>query len=373
MMEAPQSASKEWVSSAYTNYLSATLGLRNHWYPVAVARKLGKKPMALEICGEKIVLVRSARRVYALANRCAHRGIPLSLGISHAPETITCPYHGWTYDLTDGNLVTILTDRPDSPLCGKASVSVKAYKVEVRAGLIWVYFGDGKAPALTADVPDEILDPSTTIKAIANIRPGNWRLAAEAGIDEGHARYLHRNSTWSRFRAFPAWTKFELKTTDDGWLVRELQDVTWSDTYERVGRWPYKRKPLLRGSRRGARQVGIRLPGLLRVVWHTWTSYEFYVPVDENSRLEIMLVAAKTPTPFSRVLFSIRYWTYINWLYNHRFHGQDNWVIQHMSIPPERLYEPDKSVTSWRKLVESDVASTGDRSVSPAGPTGTGK
>jgi phenylpropionate dioxygenase-like ring-hydroxylating dioxygenase large terminal subunit len=36
-------------------------------------------------------------------------------------------YHGWTYALDDGQLVAVITDGPDSPICGKATVAVKTY------------------------------------------------------------------------------------------------------------------------------------------------------------------------------------------------------------------------------------------------------
>ncbi len=41
---------------------------------------------------------------YALDNVCLHRGGPLSDG-SIAGCIVTCPWHGWQYDLTSGTLV----------------------------------------------------------------------------------------------------------------------------------------------------------------------------------------------------------------------------------------------------------------------------
>ena len=40
-------------------------------------------------------------RVFALENRCAHRGGPLSEGIVHG-ASVTCPLHNWIYDLETG-------------------------------------------------------------------------------------------------------------------------------------------------------------------------------------------------------------------------------------------------------------------------------
>ncbi len=43
-------------------------------------------------------------RVFALRDRCPHRGGPLSQGIVHG-ERVTCPLHEWVIDLRSGNAV----------------------------------------------------------------------------------------------------------------------------------------------------------------------------------------------------------------------------------------------------------------------------
>ena len=99
------------------------LGLRNYWYPAIARWRLGKKPKAITLLGEKIVLFRDGGKVYALADRCSHRGAPLSMGKCLYPGsgTVSCPYHGWTFDGTTGKLVAKLMEGSDVPLparCG---------------------------------------------------------------------------------------------------------------------------------------------------------------------------------------------------------------------------------------------------------------
>ena len=43
-------------------------------------------------------------KVFALADRCPHKGGPLSQGIVHG-ERVTCPLHNWVIDLETGNAV----------------------------------------------------------------------------------------------------------------------------------------------------------------------------------------------------------------------------------------------------------------------------
>jgi nitrite reductase (NADH) small subunit len=57
----------------------------------------------LERDGDNIALFRpAADRVFALADRCPHKGGPLSQGIV-AGDTVTCPLHGWNVALDSGN------------------------------------------------------------------------------------------------------------------------------------------------------------------------------------------------------------------------------------------------------------------------------
>lgn len=49
-----------------------------------------------------VAVFRTARgRVFALRDRCPHKGGPLSQGIVH-DEQVTCPLHGWVIGLADG-------------------------------------------------------------------------------------------------------------------------------------------------------------------------------------------------------------------------------------------------------------------------------
>ncbi len=52
-----------------------------------------------------IAVFRNAEgRIFALLDRCPHKGGPLSQGIVH-DHTITCPLHSWKIDLVSGEAV----------------------------------------------------------------------------------------------------------------------------------------------------------------------------------------------------------------------------------------------------------------------------
>src|SRR5699024_3411193 len=143
-------------------YDAAATGLRGYWYPLELSSKVEGKPTQYTLCGEKLFLIRDQGTVRAMADRCPHRGVPLSLGDQQFPGTVTCAYHGWTFDLESGKLAAVLTDGPDSPICGK--ITQKTHPVEERHGIVWVYLGDGEEPPpLDDQLPEEWKDGSFKI------------------------------------------------------------------------------------------------------------------------------------------------------------------------------------------------------------------
>jgi phenylpropionate dioxygenase-like ring-hydroxylating dioxygenase large terminal subunit len=130
-------------------------GLRNYWYPVMPVKKLGSNQMVpSRLLGEDLIFFRSADgNAQAINDVCPHRQARLSLGFFglYAPGTVTCAYHGWTFD-GSGQCVAALAEGPDSPIPRK--VRTRSYPVEERHYLIWVYMGDPKyVPDLDENIP----------------------------------------------------------------------------------------------------------------------------------------------------------------------------------------------------------------------------
>jgi renierapurpurin 18,18'-hydroxylase len=110
------------------------------WYPLAWADELKKgRTLARCFAGEPIVLYRGENgQAYALEDRCAHRQVPLHLGVV-CQNQLKCHYHGWSYSGT-GQCV-------DVPYLGKERLpnGVRSYPVHEVDNLIFVFPGD---PAL---------------------------------------------------------------------------------------------------------------------------------------------------------------------------------------------------------------------------------
>ena len=98
------------------------------WTPVVSESELVEgEPHRAELGGVPVVVVRSGGQVYALAERCAHRGGPLSDG-EVADGCITCPWHGSRFRLQDGSVERGPAAYPQPAL----DVRVSGGTVEVR-------------------------------------------------------------------------------------------------------------------------------------------------------------------------------------------------------------------------------------------------
>jgi phenylpropionate dioxygenase-like ring-hydroxylating dioxygenase large terminal subunit len=110
----------------------------DHWYPVALSRSVrGGRALATAFAGERIALYRGqSGAVYALEDRCAHRQVPLSMGVVEG-EALRCCYHAWAYR-GDGRISQIpYLSKGD----GRPPRGVRGYPVREAYGLVFVFPG----------------------------------------------------------------------------------------------------------------------------------------------------------------------------------------------------------------------------------------
>jgi nitrite reductase/ring-hydroxylating ferredoxin subunit len=183
-------------------------GLQNYWYPVMPVESLTPKaqhrPTYCRLLGNDLALFFDAKGdLTAVDAVCPHRGALLTLGWCDAfePGTLTCRYHGWTFDST-GKCVASLTDGPSSKV--PSLVSIRSYPTLVRYGAVWIYMGNGPAPVLEDSVPHlaEVMRgrwPSVRI----NDWPINYLTAVDNNADTIHPMTAHR--TCARHCDAPDW------------------------------------------------------------------------------------------------------------------------------------------------------------------------
>jgi nitrite reductase (NADH) small subunit len=81
-----------------------------------------------QLDGKTVAVANVDGKFSVINNVCLHRGGPLGEGELNG-QIVTCPWHGWQYDVATGKLVT------------NPAVGVETYPVEVRGDDIFVDIG----------------------------------------------------------------------------------------------------------------------------------------------------------------------------------------------------------------------------------------
>jgi len=81
-----------------------------------------------QVAGESIAVANIAGKLCAISSVCSHEGGPLGEGYLDG-QIVTCPWHGWQFDVTSGKLV-------ENP-----ALSVKTYPLEIRGDDIFIDVG----------------------------------------------------------------------------------------------------------------------------------------------------------------------------------------------------------------------------------------
>ena len=89
--------------------------------------EFGKK--LAQVDGQDVLLVKTKGVVYACEPECPHQGAPLQGAFIKEAGRLSCPRHGYRFDLTTGAC-------PDHP-----EFILKVYPVEIRGDEVFVQLG----------------------------------------------------------------------------------------------------------------------------------------------------------------------------------------------------------------------------------------
>ena len=163
--------------------------MRQYWIPAAISTELTAdgEPLRLKLLGEELIAFRdSSGRVGIMDHRCPHRCASLFFG-RNENDGLRCIYHGWKFDV-EGKCVEAPNLPNDQTVRNK--VRAKAYKVQERAGLIWVYMGKREvAPPMPDFAALDLPDDKRSVWCVQ--RQSNYLQALEGDIDNSHLSFLH--------------------------------------------------------------------------------------------------------------------------------------------------------------------------------------
>ncbi len=349
------------------------LGFENYWYPILTSGELKKKPKGVRLLGQDIVLYRDGGKLYALEDRCPHRGVKLSLGecAYKGTGTISCPYHGWTFDGATGKLVAAIMDGPEAPITRK--VTIRHYPIRDFAGMIWLWPGSMEPSRLEDDVPEWIGDQGKFFSMpMYTDYKCNWRWLVDNWGNDQHAQYVHRKSPELFFQPMlPFNLTIEPKPLPNGkgMAFKRIGGVT-SAEFPGLGTFPNKEwwrfmKPRGRGNVRGfenskAHQVygipnqsEVWLPGLVLVgrLHGEYALVQWAVPIDENTTRCFNINNFRRLGLLTALFDRAHYYLWRGWAHDRIFSDQDKVLLEAVVPGPERLSKSDIGVIAWRKFM----------------------
>jgi phenylpropionate dioxygenase-like ring-hydroxylating dioxygenase large terminal subunit len=286
---------------------------------------------------------------------------------------VACPYHGWVFD-ESGKNVAVLSEGPDSGVCGKPGSEAKVYPTHTLKGLVFVWMGDGEPAPIEQDVPEEFFDPGALVQIGLVYWKCNWEVALENSMDS-HVNYVHRNALVVMRGGFIArgaqgehpifvGNGFGGDVAESNYMRRSPTQ----DLYANGWRWPktnYRRfwtwltRPLADHARRNippprsARWCGgHHLPGMFRAEfgWDLYT--RMCVPVEEHLTRVWYYHCTRPKNAWRRFWDRAAYATLRRWIIEYNFSRQDERVMLNQRYDtPEKLSGTDAEVIQWRRLV----------------------
>jgi nitrite reductase/ring-hydroxylating ferredoxin subunit len=375
------------TQSQYQPYKDAAWGFMNHWYPALFSEELPENHVeGIQICGVPIVLRRVDGKIYALKDQCIHRGVRLSKKpMCFNKETISCWYHGFTYNLDDGKLSTIVAN-PNDKLVGNTGITT--YPTHEIAGMIFVFvreddFPKEDVPPLAHDLPvrfpenserfphplwpdtPSILDEGAVGLGMHRTGQSNWRIACENGFDNAHI-LIHKDNTivlamdWVLPLGILPVHEEAITLIEDEDGPKGMMQWLFTDRWE----------PVLENEDLGLKienvngryyRTSVVLPGCLMV--ENWpeehvVQYEWYVPITDDlyEYWEILVRICKTDE--EREKFQYRFDRLYKPLCLHGFNDCDLHAREAMEDfyadgtgwDNEQLVSTDVSPITWRKL-----------------------
>jgi len=364
------------------------LGFRDYWYPVIGVEKLRRHPVRVQLLGEQLCVFKGKSGPTVLSDICPHRGASLSGGRCNYAGTVSCPYHGWTFD-ERGECVAVLSEGPMSAIPGR--VRVRRFPTRLIKDVVFAWMGEGEPTAPESDLPPELFDDSVVFHD-ATVWKANWRPALE-NMNDNHVRYTHRNSVQLLLRPFGKMSFDGARPIFSGGGVTlthytdpSLQERPYREHFAGVaGLWPKHRYRLLwswiftprvtrwiwalgegtystpnrlptpyhQGSRGHVWEwnQGPHMPGMLRINGSSSLYTRWCVPIDEGSTREFYFFAVRPRTATGRLWEAAKYPLVQKLLRNRNLGFQDGVVLAQTRFDaPERFSAFDVETMAWRRL-----------------------
>jgi phenylpropionate dioxygenase-like ring-hydroxylating dioxygenase large terminal subunit len=168
---------------------------REAWYCINSDKPISLgEIMSVMVMGEQIVVGRNAEGdLFALRDRCPHRGTPLSKG-NFDGIALTCPFHGWRFNIKGRCVSMPALTSADGVQPQK--ISTDSFPIHELDGLTWVYLG--QHPDLAPPIPRLETKMKQRSRVVVSVMiEASYDLTVLSLIDPAHVGYVH-NAWWWR-------------------------------------------------------------------------------------------------------------------------------------------------------------------------------
>jgi 5,5'-dehydrodivanillate O-demethylase oxygenase subunit len=249
--------------------------LRRYWHPIgAVAEFEERSTKPVRLMGEDLVLYKDKSGTFGLVDRqCPHRRADMAYGFVEQCG-LRCNYHGWLYNEKGKCIEQPYEDHVNPQARFKDKITIKAYPVETKAGLVFAYLGPSPAPLLPNWEPFTFRNGFVQV-VFAHI-PCNWLQCQENSIDPVHFEWMHDN--WG----------VRLSGSDGPYSPRHLElefkEFEYGLTYHRVREGQPPDNELWTVGRAAL------WPNIF-FIGH----FEYRVPIDDQNTLSVMWFFSRVP------------------------------------------------------------------------------
>lgn len=152
------------------------------------------------VCDRPIVVQNFKGELRAFENICRHRHSIIQCN-SKGNRSLTCPYHGWTYD--QSGVASGIAHKDDfnvSLIDDTANITLRRYRVETSGKFVFVSLNDnvrslasflGESDVFLRDISSSF---GKKIDEFQLLEKTNWKIGVENTLDFYHVNSVHRNS-----------------------------------------------------------------------------------------------------------------------------------------------------------------------------------
>jgi phenylpropionate dioxygenase-like ring-hydroxylating dioxygenase large terminal subunit len=163
------------------------------WYPIGFSKDYSIKPKQVIIRNIKYIVWKDGLNYYGMRDCCSHQGASFALGNTYK-NTISCPYHGYVFDGTNGELVEI----PKLPHIHSNNHNINSFKVVEKGDVVYFNTVPIKNEVMKAEIDENLIfvepeyfNPEQKVVYLSENFENYAKLVSVNSLDICHIGFVH--------------------------------------------------------------------------------------------------------------------------------------------------------------------------------------